>query len=429
HVVCSSWTPVALMTISWVPWVFWAAEKVFRREKGGFLGLSFTLAMQLSAGYPVLAYLTGLALGLHFLWKTFWTKSQFHRQDTKAPRTKGFFQNIEWAGWFGAAGLVAVTYNLVWGLPFMEFFRQSNYQAGAGRYQALRWIDLATVLNPFVQGHPLGSNYHGPHYWVSTYFVGLPALCLLLWGATHLVFRKSSWGVFVVLLVLSMGETLVVGGILKTFLPGYSLVVHSGFWISLLVLWVGLMAMESIESLVDLKASKIESWIWSGVVVLIYGGSFLIGQLWNPVAFWSSGLILSVVIFVRPLFRWSFLLAATVLSLGVAADSLNVLVDRSYYEEIPVTARLFTKPGRLFFTPPLMGKAGKLEGESMTQAYKMAKESLYPDWPLTYGMEEAPIYNTLQLKGSFDWTFQAFHYSRKHSRKVLDFLGVRYVLG
>lgn len=36
HLVCSSWTPVALMTISWLPWVFFAGGKVFRMERGGF---------------------------------------------------------------------------------------------------------------------------------------------------------------------------------------------------------------------------------------------------------------------------------------------------------------------------------------------------------------------------------------------------------
>src|SRR5208283_5034922 len=63
HVVCSSWVPVALMTLSWIPWIFYAVEKICLGEKNGFLFLSIAWAMQLAAGYPVLAYLTVLAVG------------------------------------------------------------------------------------------------------------------------------------------------------------------------------------------------------------------------------------------------------------------------------------------------------------------------------------------------------------------------------
>ncbi len=58
HLVCSSWTPVALLTISWIPWIFMAAGRCYRNEKGGLLWLSLAWAMQLAAGYPVLTYLT-----------------------------------------------------------------------------------------------------------------------------------------------------------------------------------------------------------------------------------------------------------------------------------------------------------------------------------------------------------------------------------
>jgi hypothetical protein len=76
-----------------------------------------------------------------------------------------------------------------------------------------------------------------------------------------------------------------------------------------------------------------------------------------------------------------------------------------------------------------MVQAVRLEGESMKQAYEAAKQKMYPNWPLACGREEAPLYNTLQLKDTFFWTFNAFQYSPEKSRKVLDVLGIRYVFG
>ena len=443
HLVCSSWTPVALMTISWLPWVFLSAGKIFSGEKGGLLFLSFGWAMQLSAGYPVLVYLTGLALLLHFGWKT---KNLFHHQDTKGAKksenskklNNSFekaslapwrFQHLNWLVWFALAGFIATAYNLVWGLPFAEFLGQSNYENGAGKFHDLNWLDLGTALSPFLQGHPLLPDYHGPHYWVSTYYIGLPILCLLLWGLVRRVYQKTSPAVFLVFLVLSLG-VLGAGKILKAVLPGYSLVVHSGFWISILLLFAVWMAMESLESLLGQKASTRGRWVWGGSVAVIYTASLLIHPPMTSGDFMASFALLMTAVFLKPVsLRWGCVLAALALSLGSAADSLNILLDRGYYEKTPALLSSLPKPGRLFFTPPLMGEAAKLQGATMAQAYEAAKQKLYPNWPLAFGREQAPLYNTIQLKSSFAWTFAAFQYSAKHSRKVLDYLDVRYVFG
>jgi hypothetical protein len=427
NVVCSSWTPPALVAISWIPWIFLAAEKLFRKEKGGFLGLSFAWAMQLAAGYPVLAYLTGLTLGLFFVWKYFFDPSF-------KPKNVSF---VSWwlsVGCFRfllmlAAALTAGAYNLAWGLPFLEFFQRSNFESGSSHFQALGLKDLATALNPFVQGHPLGKDYQGPHYWVSTFFLGLPALCLVLWGAARLAFKRAAWGLFLVLLVLSLGETLGLAKFLKVFLPGYGLVVHSGFWIPLLVLLAAVMTTEAVDAASGLKPSVRDMVLWIGVVVVVYGASCLVRRPLEPWTFGVSFLVLASAIFFRERGRWVSMALALVLSLGWAADSVNILLARSYYGETPKILAALEKPGRLFFTPPFMAQAVRLEGENMEQAYEAAKQKMYPNWPLAYGRQEAPLYNTLQLKGSFFWTFNAFQYSPAQSRRVLDYLGIRYVFG
>lgn len=418
HLVCSSWTPVALMTISWLPWIFWAAEKVYQRERGGVLYLSFAWAMQLAAGYPVLTYLTGLAVLLHYGWKTLQPLEDFS------------MQKANWVISMAAAVLTAAVYNLVWGLPFAEFFSHSNYQNGASRFQDLSWTDLATALNPFVLGHPLGHDYGGPHYWVSTYFLGLPTLCLILWGLRRSVYRKGSVPVFFILIVLSLGSTLGLGSFLKGWLPGYALVIHSGFWISLVAFWAAWLAMESMEAFFLLKKDGKEGIIWIGIVLLVYGFSLGVKTPFFPAAFWISFFLLCLAAFFSSSQARGFLLAGALgFSLGTAAYSLNILLDKSYYETPSFLLSRLDEPGRLFFSPPLLRDASRLEGSSMEEAYETAKQKLYPNWPLTFKREETPIYNTLQLSDSFAWTFRAFQRSLSHSRRVLDFLNVRYVFG
>ncbi len=58
-------------------------------EKGGLLFLSLAWAMQLAAGYPVLTYLTVMAVGIHFCWKTFFQKGFFTTEAQRHRNKKG----------------------------------------------------------------------------------------------------------------------------------------------------------------------------------------------------------------------------------------------------------------------------------------------------------------------------------------------------
>jgi hypothetical protein len=418
HVVCSAWTPVALMTISWLPWVFWGAEKLYRKEKGGLLYLSLAWAMQLSAGYPVLTYLTGLALLSHFGWRS-----------CKPSREKRIIR-FSWVGWFSAAVLIVTAYNLVWGLPFVEFFQHSNYEKGASGFQNLDRMNLATILDPSVLGDPLLANYRGPHFWVSTYFFGLPTLCLILWGAWRGVHRKVSLVLFFLFLILSLEAAFGMGARLTKFLPGYGLVIHSGFWISLLCLWAAWLAMESLENFLSGPALAPGPLTWTGAVVLIYGASAWLNNPYFSMVFWlSCGCLLLAVFLKGPWVRWILVTGALGLSLGTAAYSLNITLPRTYYEKPPEILSKIDRPGRLFFSPLVMGEGVRLQGNSLKDAYETAKEKFYPDWPLAFGKEEAPFYNTLQLKEPSAWAFDSCRYSVRHSRRVLDLLAVRYVFG
>ncbi len=418
HLVCSSWTPVALMTISWVPWVFFSAERLYQKKEGAVLFLSFAWAMQLSAGYPVLVYLTGLALVGQLGWRSF--------KDLRWK--KGLV--LPWIGGVGLSAVIATLYNLVWGLPFLEFLKNSNYQNGSSRFQDLGFINLDTFLDPFILGHPLAGNYQGPHYWVATYFVGLPTLCLVVWGLLNRIYQKNTPWLLLLFLVLSLGSNLKLGEGLKLVLPGYALVIHSGFWISLVILWVLLLAMEAFSFLMTQPGFQRGALFWIGSVVGIYGMAFLLKN--GPVSgfFWfSAALILAAFWIQNPMGKWIVVSGALILSLVPAAYSLNMTMDRAYYEKPPVVLSQMDHPGRLFFSPVLLGSAVRLQGQTMNGAYENAKENCYPNWPLAYGQQEVPIYNTLQLADSFAWTYQAFQHSLKESRKAIDLLGIRYLFG
>jgi hypothetical protein len=243
--------------------------------------------------------------------------------------------------------------------------------------------------------------------------------------------------VALILLALSLG-VLGVGKVLKLFVPGYSLVIHSGYWISLLVFWAAWMVMESSESFLALKDPRKEGWTWAAVVALVYGAALVLklttmGE--GGLTLYAGDLGLSVlflggIILARSVqARFWLLLASIVLSLGLAAEGLNILLDRSYYDRPPQVMASLGREGRMFFSPIQMKEAGRLQGGSLAEAYEIAKQKLYPDWPLVFGKELAPFYNTLQLQETSEWTEKPFRYSLRLSREALDYLDVRYVFG
>ncbi len=451
HVVCSSWTPVALFTISWIPWTVQAALALYRGKRGATLALSFCAAMEFSAGYPVLVYLTALALGAGLLIKCFndsppntsARNRSVDDQDTKkAPKFDNDKKNNSrqnhkgnwgWVKGAGIASILALLYNLSWMLPFAEYYPYSNYEGGGNHLQALGFKDLATLLTPFYQGHPLEAGYQGPHYWISTYYLGLPVLVFILMGAAEGVFTWAAMAGFSTLGILSLGETLGVGGWLKTILPGYSLVIRSGFWLPLFLFGAAWMAGLSFDhqKKEDGPGSRaLLVWVFS--TMGIFGISYLSGKPAQPALFLISAFLMMASAPLSPLKPYLRQIA-WVLALGFSlfpiASSVNILLDRSYYDQPPVLVSNMPEPGRVFFTPSYMKDAFRLQGANYQDAYGKAKNDLYPNWPLAEGLEEIPFYNTFQLSTTKPFAQEAFQYSEGHTKEVLDYLDIRYLLG
>ena len=263
--------------------------------------------------------------------------------------------------------------------------------------------------------------------------MGLPVVALLVWGLWKGIFLRTSPFLFGLFLVLSLGETLYLGSFLKGWLPGYSLVIRSGFWLPLVVLFAARLSMEASENFFRKEFRKnhvLGAWIIAWI--LTYGASF---ALKAPLSLWSFGLSLGLGLLAAapawftPRWRWSFLILSLLVSLGQAATSVNILLDRSYYDQPPRALAALEKPGRLFDSPRVLEQAKILEGDSMAGAYAGAKESLYPDWPLAFGREEAQVYNSLYLAGPDNWVWASLSFSKANSRSVMDYLDVRYLLG
>jgi len=263
--------------------------------------------------------------------------------------------------------------------------------------------------------------------------MGLPIVALLVWGFWKGIFLRTSWVLFGLFLVLSLGETLFLGSFLKGWIPGYSLVIRSGFWLPIVILFAARLAMEASDNFFrkEFRKTHILS-AWMIAWVLTYGASFALKTPLDLGGFGLSfglGILAAIPAWFTPRWRWAFLISSLLVSLGQAATSVNVLLDRSYYDAPPRALSAMEKSGRLFNSPSVLEQAGILKGGSIAAAYEGAKQSLYPDWPLAFGREEAQVYNSLYLVGPDNWIWTSLRFSKAHSRRVMDYLDTRYLLG
>ena len=172
--------------------------------------------------------------------------------------------------------------------------------------------------------------------------------------------------------------------------------------------------------------------LWVFTVLGIFGISYLLRQPADPVYFLISAFLLMASAPLSPLklplrqIAWVLALAASLIPTAV---SVNILLDRSYYDQAPTLVSKMPEQGRIFFTPSYLKDAFRLQGADYRDAYEKAKQCLYPNWPLAEGLEEIPFYNTFQLSTAMPFTHEAFQCSEAHTKAVLDYLDIRYLLG
>ncbi len=178
--------------LPWLPWLFWAAERLVQRpgaRPAALLGLC--LGMQWLAGHAQTSFYSGLALGGYLLWRWLITVRHGARPE-RGP--------VRWSGtwlWLLAAGLIGLGLAAVQLLPTAELQQLSQRAAGvepdfALTYSLWPWRVIAFFAPRFF-GHPASGNYWGYccNYWEDNGYAGLLPLVLALGAAAAWIGRKT----------------------------------------------------------------------------------------------------------------------------------------------------------------------------------------------------------------------------------------------
>jgi hypothetical protein len=400
-----------MLVLAWIPWVFLALDRLFNGRRGSIFFLSLSIALQMAAGYPIVSYLTLLAAGVEKLFSI--------RISPSANLKKWVF--------FFVAFLWGLAFNLAWLIPFAEFARNSNTSQRLDFHVDLSIQTLGTWLNPFFIFHPLYSTVSLP-FELTCYFMGLPVLGLILWGGFS---RRLPW---IPLLLTALGVVLSLGGLagkgMEHLVPLYHWVARSGYWMSLVVFSMAYLASLAIDRKIQGEDKKKMDGKWMMAGILVYVFALWAGAPANLTSFWISAVLFLLLGLVQaPCLRSALLAGSILFSLFPAAQGVNFTMPRGYYENPPPLCRYLTEPGRVYISFNQSGKYATVHGDTLLNAYTHLKNGMIANWPLVFNKEECFFYNSFFLKDYFAWCFTSMQRSEPISRKVLDYLSVRYVLG
>ncbi len=415
-VVCFTWDPVMLFSYSWIPWIFWASDRARKEARGSLLIFSISLAMQMASGYPLFAYLTFLALALEI-----------------AIQTKFSAWKIRFASLAGAF-LMAVGFNLAWGIPFFELKGLSNLSARLGMNQSLPLDAMATWLNPFCFGQPLYSTGVVP-YWLYSFFMGVPFLVLLGWALIKMKLKPVNAFMFLLFVLLSLGDTMKVGSWMWSYFPFYGWVVRSGYLLPLVFFFGARIGMESATHWFSSEGEKRKSEISRiFLLLLLFGLAYRLGtplDLW-PV--WASLLFLGASSIESSWdywssARWVLLLLSIVFSLGPADQGINFTLEKTFYTENPASITELTSPSRIYHSPQVVDSFQSVSGANLRDIFQKMKQNLIPDESLAYGLEAVSYPNPIMMGSFLKWYLLTGSVSSYASDKLLDFLNVKYKIG
>ena len=417
-VALSSWAQSMFFAFTWVPWVFLSAGWLWEEGRGGLLFFSFCFAMQLASGYPVYAYLTLFALLMEILFE----EAGSFNSEKKEVGVKLF----RLAGGLGLAFL----YNLAWILPFMEFIPFSNIARRLDLSSSLGFQNLATWLNPFFCGHPFFDHQNTP-FSASVYFMGLPTVVLILWGLARRKIHFVLGLVFFSVLVLSLGKSLWIGEWLKSFVPGYRWVARSGYWIPLVCFFAARLILGAARGLLEEKKKSGDRWMWFFLSSAVFLGAFVLGVPFQLYSFWLGGVFLLTagLDFIPSPWRGFLLALSFVFSMGPAAQGIHFTLPQTYYDEKPLIAESFSRPGRLFHPPDFLDEYKYVSGQNVGDIYQKFKQVLLPNWPLEYGLEETGVNNTIFLMEFLRWYYAPMEGSKGGRSKFINYLNASYIIG
>jgi hypothetical protein len=285
-------------------------------------------------------------------------------------------------------------------------------------------------LNPFYCGHPFFDHDSTP-YSFTVYFMGLPVVCLILWGLAKRRLTGPLVFSFFVFLVLSLGKTAGAGEWLKLFVPGYAWVARSGYWMPVLCFFAARLVLEAVQAFLDNKGNKGVDWTWLLISVATVLTALSLGVPYDLFSFWVCVFCLLALGFAGvPLFLRGWLLTGAVFfSIAPVALNLHFTLPQSYYDEKPSMVAVLKEPGRLFETPEFVDENRASSGRNMTEIYGKFKQALLPNWPLQFGMEQISFNNTIFLTEFLRWYFAPMEAGAPARMKFIKYLGARYIEG
>jgi hypothetical protein len=414
---CLTWDPVMLFSLAWIPWIFWAGDKLLVKDGKLWLFFPVFLALQWSSGYPIFGYLTLLFLGMEWFGKIAFLKS-VHRLTT-GILVKRVFISL----------LLAGGYNLAWGIPFTEFMKFSNISQRLDMSQSLGFEYLGSWLNPFFKGHPLFTTLAVP-YWLGTYFLGLPSLVLIFWSFLR---KKADWitvGLWLFALGLSLGETTEVGHEFKQIFPFYHWVARSGYVLPMVTFFMAFLTTQSI--------SFLENWepkgalVWGTICLLVYGFALAAGVPIHLLSFWLSALMIflagvktNLLMNARP----ALWVGAFLFSIAPVLQSLNFTLSRDYFDVKPSVLAGVKDRERVYYTPDAIQHFEIVSGKGVGDIYEQLKQGISPNWPLGCGLGECYQNNPFFLLNGFRWNFSILRAAAPEASKILNYLGAGIIVG
>ena len=272
------------MTTAYIPWAFWAALKLFDRQRILDAGiLAIILGLQLQRAHVQIAYYTWMLIGALFLFRII---LYLKEKELRKNAIKGSML-------FAIAIILALGISALVYLPSLQYSSESIRavgQPGSASYDyATSWSfhpkEMLTFLIPSAYG------FGGQTYWGKMPFTDYPnymGIVFLLLAVFAIIKKRNAvvWflaGTTLIALLISFGRHFgIVYNLFYDFAPYFSKFRIPSMILIIVQFNVIILASYGLEQLVEYKWKDITKWFWwftgiSGFVLLIllFGGNWL----------------------------------------------------------------------------------------------------------------------------------------------------------
>jgi len=272
------------MTTSYIPWAFWAALKLFDKQRILDIGtLAIILGLQLQRAHVQIAYYTWMLIGALFIFNTilFLKQKEFR---TNAIKGSAFFV----IAIILALGVSALVY-----LPSLQYSAESIRsvgQPGSASYDyATSWSFHPKEIITFLI--PSGYGFGGQTYWGKMPFTDYPnymGIIFLLLAIFALIKKRNIFvwffgGIILLALMISFGRHFgIVYNLFYNFIPYFSKFRIPSMILIIVQFNTIILASYGLEQLVEHKWKNVPKWFWWTVgavgfilLILLFGGSWL----------------------------------------------------------------------------------------------------------------------------------------------------------